>query len=152
KHSVRITKRKTPNGGTVAVYTDITELKERQVELDRANIHAEAANEDNSRFLASMSHEQRTPHNAVIRYSGMLIEEGEEQDLGESAAVLEKVAAAGRHLLSLINDILDLSKIEANKMEIYLETFDVDDLLRDVQATIVPLMAKNRNTFVPNIN
>lgn len=148
---VRITKRKTPNGGTVAVYTDITELKERQVELERAKTHAEAANEAKSRFLASMSHELRTPLNAIIGYSEMLIEEGEDQDLGESAAVLEKIAAAGRHLLALINDILDLSKIEANKMEIYLETFDVGDLLRDVEATVVPLMARNRNEFVPDI-
>lgn len=151
KRWVRITKRKTPNGGTVAVYTDITELKERQVELERAKSRAETANEAKSRFLASMSHELRTPLNAIIGYSEMLIEEGDEQDLGESAAVLEKIAAAGRHLLSLINDILDLSKIEANKMEVYLETFSVDGLLSDVQATVVPLMAKNQNEFVQDI-
>ncbi|MGB3386892.1 MAG: response regulator [Pseudaminobacter sp.] len=151
KRWVRITKRKTPNGGTVAVYTDITELKERQVELERAKSRAETANEAKSRFLAAMSHELRTPLNAIIGYSEMLIEESEDQDPDESVAVLEKIAAAGRHLLSLINDILDLSKIEANKMEIYLETFDVEDLLRDVQATVAPLMSKNGNEFAEDI-
>ena len=148
---VRVSKRKTPNGGTVAVYTDITELKQRQVELERAKSHAESANEAKSRFLASMSHELRTPLNAIIGYSEMLIEEADEQQMGEFVPEMEKIAAAGRHLLALINDILDLSKIEANKMEIFLETFDVAGLLRDVEATVTPLMAKNRNRFVLDV-
>lgn len=148
---VRVSKRKTPDGGTVAVYTDITELKQRQVELERAKSHAESANEAKSRFLASMSHELRTPLNAIIGYSEMLIEEADEQQMGEFVPELEKIAAAGRHLLALINDILDLSKIEANKMEIFLETFDVAALLRDVEATVKPLMAKNRNSFVLDV-
>ncbi|WEX74167.1 response regulator [Sinorhizobium numidicum] len=147
---VRITKRKIPDGGTVAVYTDITELKERQVELEGAKSNAESASEAKSRFLASMSHELRTPLNAIIGYSEMLIEEARDHD-GELVPDLEKIASAGRHLLSLINDILDLSKIEANKMEIFLETFDVADLLRDVSATVAPLMAKNRNEFIEDI-
>ena len=145
---VRVSKRKTPDGGTVAVYTDITELKRRQVELERAKSHAELANEAKSRFLASMSHELRTPLNAIIGYSEMLIDEAGDEQRDEFVPELEKIAAAGRHLLALINDILDLSKIEANKMEIFLETFDVADLVRDVQATVAPLMAKNRNNFV----
>jgi signal transduction histidine kinase/CheY-like chemotaxis protein len=145
---VRISERKTPEGGTVAVYTDITELKQRQVELERAKSHAESANEAKSRFLASMSHELRTPLNAIIGYSEMLIEEAGDQQTVEFVPELEKIAAAGRHLLALINDILDLSKIEANKMEIFLETFDVAELLRDVQATVTPLMTRNRNSFV----
>lgn len=145
---VRVSEIKTPDGGTVAVYTDITELKQRQVELERAKSHAESANEAKSRFLASMSHELRTPLNAIIGYSEMLIEEAGDQQTEESVPELEKIAAAGRHLLALINDILDLSKIEANKMEIFLETFDVAGLLRDVQVTIAPLMARNRNSFV----
>ncbi|ASY65310.1 hypothetical protein SJ05684_b43280 (plasmid) [Sinorhizobium sojae CCBAU 05684] len=145
---VRITKRKIPDGGTVAVYTDITELKLRQTELERAKSNAESASEAKSRFLASMSHELRTPLNAIIGYSEMLIEEA--QDHGEDDFVpdLEKIASAGRHLLSLINDILDLSKIEANRMEVFLETFDIAALLSDVSATVAPLMAKNENEFV----
>ncbi|WP_157015551.1 response regulator [Mesorhizobium xinjiangense] len=148
---VRITKHKTPDGGTVAVYTDITELKQRQVELERAKSDAEAASEAKSRFLASMSHELRTPLNAIIGYSEMLTEEAREQKQEELVSDLEKIASAGRHLLSLINDILDLSKIEANKMEIFLETFDVAELLGDVSATVAPLMAKNRNEFVQDL-
>ncbi|MER8400006.1 response regulator [Mesorhizobium sp. M1348] len=145
---VRVSKRKTPDGGTVAIYTDITELKQREVELERAKSHAEAANEAKSSFLASMSHELRTPLNAIIGYSEMLIEEASGQQMNEFVPDVEKIAGAGRHLLALINDILDLSKIEANKMANFLETFDVADLLRDVQATVAPLMAKNRNSFV----
>jgi signal transduction histidine kinase/DNA-binding response OmpR family regulator/HAMP domain-containing protein len=148
---VRISKRKTPDGGTVAVYTDITELKQRQVELERAKSHAESASEAKSRFLASMSHELRTPLNAIIGYSEMLIEEARDHKDDELVSDLEKIASAGRQLLSLINDILDLSKIEANKMEIFLETFDVAELLRDVKATVAPLMAKNRNEFVQDL-
>lgn len=148
---VRITKRKPPDGGTVAVYTDITELKERQVELEQAKSDAESASEAKSRFLASMSHELRTPLNAIIGYSEMLIEEARDQQDDELVPDLEKIASAGRHLLSLINDILDLSKIEANKMEVFLETFDVAELLSDVKATVAPLMAKNRNEFVQDL-
>ncbi|WP_085027343.1 response regulator [Ensifer aridi] len=149
---VRISKRKIPDGGTVAVYTDITELKQRQVELERAKSKAESASEAKSRFLASMSHELRTPLNAIIGYSEMLMEEARDHDDEELVPDLEKIAAAGRHLLSLINDILDLSKIEANKMELFLETFDVAELLRDVSATVAPLMAKNRNEFIKDID
>ncbi|OAP41524.1 hybrid sensor histidine kinase/response regulator [Sinorhizobium glycinis] len=149
---VRITKRKVPDGGTVAVYTDITELKQRQVELERAKSNAEAASEAKSRFLASMSHELRTPLNAIIGYSEMLMEEARDHDGDELVADLEKIASAGRHLLSLINDILDLSKIEANKMEVFLETFGVAELLADVSATVAPLMAKNRNEFIQELD
>ncbi|RWK43647.1 response regulator [Mesorhizobium sp.] len=144
---VRVSRRKTPDGGAVAVYTDITELKQRQDELERAKSRAESTNEAKSRFVASVSHELRTPLNAIIGYSEMLIEDASDQHMVEFVPELEKIAAAGRHLLALINDILDLSKIEANKMEIFLETFDVADLMRDVQATVAPLMAKNRNGF-----
>ena len=125
---------RTPDGGTVAVYTDITELKQREVELERAKSHAELANEAKSSFLASMSHELRTPLNAIIGYSEMLIEDANDRQMNEFVPDVEKIAGAGRHLLALINDILDLSKIEANKMANFLETFDVADLLRDVQA------------------
>ena len=149
---VRITKRETPDGGRVAVYTDITELKKRQVELEAARLQAEEANEAKSRFLASMSHELRTPLNAIIGYSEMLIEEA--RDLEQDAFVpdLDKIAGAGRHLLSLINDVLDLSKIEAGKMEVFTEDFAVEPVLRDVASTIQPLMDKNRNRLSVKIS
>ncbi|TIQ40270.1 MAG: response regulator, partial [Mesorhizobium sp.] len=148
---VRVSRRKTPDGGAVAVYTDITELKQRQDELERAKSRAESTNEAKSRFVASVSHELRTPLNAIIGYSEMLIEDASDQHMVEFVPELEKIAAAGRHLLALINDILDLSKIEANKMEIFPETFDVVELLSDVRATVAPLMAKNRNEFIQDI-
>ena len=93
---VRVSKRKTPDGGTVAVYTDITELKLRQAELERAKSNAELANEAKSRFLASMSHELRTPLNAIIGYSEMLIEEATDQQREGFIPELEKIAGAGR--------------------------------------------------------
>ncbi len=145
---VRSSSHQIPGGGIVGIYSDITQLKERQVELEQAMTRAEAANEAKSRFVASMSHELRTPLNAIIGYSEMLTEEADGAGDAELVRVLEKIAGAGRHLLSLINDILDLSKIEANKMEVFPENFDVADLLADVEATIRPLMARNRNEFI----
>jgi signal transduction histidine kinase len=95
-----------------------------------------------------MSHELRTPLNAIIGYSEMLQEEVD--DLGEDALLpdLQKINAAGKHLLGLINDILDLSKIEAGKMDLFLQTFGVTDLVRDVAAIVRPLVEKNANTLV----
>jgi CheY-like chemotaxis protein len=103
------------------------------------------ASEAKSRFLASMSHELRTPLNAIIGYSEMLIEEAGDRGAGNLVDDLEKVAGSGRHLLGLINDVLDLSKIEAGKMEVHVEEFDVAEMLRDVQATISPLVQRNGN-------
>ena len=114
-------------------------------EANRAQETAEQANRSKSIFLANMSHELRTPLNAIIGYSEMLSEEA--QDMGEETFVadLQKIQSAGKHLLGLINDILDLSKIEAGKMELYLETFDVSSMVQDVCTTIRPLVEKNAN-------
>jgi signal transduction histidine kinase len=116
--------------------------------LQEANRQLAEASRHKSDFLASMSHELRTPLNAIIGYSEMLQEEVE--DLGEATLLpdLQKINAAGKHLLGLINDILDLSKIEAGKMDLYLETFSVPDLVRDVAAIVQPLVEKNANTLV----
>ena len=118
---VQINERKTQDGGTVGVYTDVTELKKREAEVAAARDEAMQATQAKSQFLASMSHELRTPLNAIIGYSEMLHEEAE--DLGQDAFLpdLEKIQGAGRHLLGLINDILDLSKIEAGKMDVLIE-------------------------------
>jgi PAS domain S-box-containing protein len=124
--------------GMMGLYHDISELLET-----RRN--AEEANAAKSRFLASMSHELRTPLNAILGYSEMLQEDAEEG--GHTALVpdLQRVQSAGRHLLTLINEVLDLSKIEAGKMELYLETVDVAKVLEDVATTVRPLVERNGN-------
>ena len=108
---------------------------------------AESANRTKSTFLANMSHELRTPMNAIIGYSEMLIEEAEDLDVKELTPDLTKIRAAGKHLLALINDILDLSKIEAGKTTLFLEDVKVSDVVQDVVSTIQPLMEKNANTL-----
>src|SRR5207249_3701391 len=108
---------------------------------------AKDANLAKSQFLANMSHELRTPLNAIIGYSEMLLEEAETRDQGAFLADLQKIHTAGKHLLALINEILDLSKIEAGKMALCLETFDVSQMLREVVTTVEPLVTKNANTL-----
>jgi signal transduction histidine kinase/DNA-binding response OmpR family regulator len=136
-----------PDGGRMLTYFEITELKHREAELGVLVDKLEIASQHKSQFLANMSHELRTPLNAIIGYSEMLQEEAE--DLGQEGFLpdLNNIHVAGKHLLDLINDILDLSKIEAGKMELFLETFDVATLIRDVVATVQPLVEKNANTL-----
>jgi signal transduction histidine kinase/DNA-binding response OmpR family regulator len=117
-------------------------------EVERKSQELEIASQHKSDFLANMSHELRTPLNAIIGYSEMLQEEAE--DLGNEAFLpdLQRINAAGKHLLGLINDILDLSKIEAGKMELFLESFEVQQLVDDVTAIVRPLIEKNGNTLI----
>ncbi len=124
------------------------EVKQRTVELNEAKGLAEAASETKSQFLANMSHELRTPLNAIIGYSEMLSEEA--TDSGDSGYLpdLDKIRSSGKHLLGLINDILDLTKIEAGRMELYIETFDLGQMVEDVASTVKPLLDKNGNTLV----
>lgn len=119
----------------------------RQDAID-ARDAAESANRTKSTFLANMSHELRTPMNAIIGYSEMLIEEAEDLELDDLSPDLHKIRSAGKHLLALINDVLDLSKIEAGKMTIYLEEFDVAEMIEEVVSTIQPLVEKNNNTLI----
>jgi signal transduction histidine kinase/CheY-like chemotaxis protein len=108
---------------------------------------AEDANRAKSAFLANMSHELRTPLNAIIGYSEMLEEDAEAAGDKSFVADLQKIRSAGKHLLGLINDVLDLSKVEAGKMKLYLETFDVARVVEEVVATARPLVEKNANTL-----
>jgi signal transduction histidine kinase len=108
---------------------------------------AEAANKAKSAFLANMSHELRTPLNAIIGYGELLQEEAEDAGHEELIPDLQKICTSGKHLLKLINNVLDLSKIEAGKMDLYVETFDLEQLVEEVAATAEALVAKNSNRF-----
>ena len=142
------------NGAVVRWFgtnTDVTEQRRQEEVVAEARDAAEEANRAKSQFLANMSHELRTPLSAVIGYSEMLEEEVEE--LGEKHLLddLAKIKSNARHLLSLINDVLDISKIEANKMEVFAETFDVAEMARDVAATVGALVEKKANRLVVEV-
>ena len=130
-----------PGGGSLDLWTDITAIRRART--------AEAANRAKSEFLARMSHELRTPLNAVIGYSEMLLEDAEAEGRAEQQiADLRRINSAGKHLLSLVTDVLDLSKIEAGKMELAVQPFDLGGLIDDVLATCRPLVMQNGNELV----
>jgi signal transduction histidine kinase/DNA-binding response OmpR family regulator/HAMP domain-containing protein len=145
---VQIGERRTSDGGTVAIYSDITDLRHRQEALEVARQEAVTASQVKSEFLANMSHELRTPLNAIIGYSQLLQEDAADAGDETSLPDLKKIENAGKHLLGLINDILDLSKIEAGRMDLFIEAVDVPALVEDVRLMVEPLAARNSNTLL----
>jgi signal transduction histidine kinase/ActR/RegA family two-component response regulator len=127
---------------------EIQRHQDTLLKLTDAKNDAERANNAKSEFLAKMSHELRTPLNAVLGYSEILLEDAELDGHGEQIADLQKISAAGKHLLAMVNDILDISKIEAGKMELHLETVDLGRLIDEVESTGRPLATKNANAFI----
>ncbi|WP_119460029.1 response regulator [Rhodospirillaceae bacterium SYSU D60014] len=152
---LKISERQTAEGGIVGVFTDITELKTRQAQLSElvaslaeARDEAMQATQAKSQFLANMSHELRTPLNAVIGIAEMLLEDAVDMGQDDLIEPLQRISRAGKHLLDLINDILDLSKIEAGKLELHPENLDVGTLIQEAAATVQPLAERNGNRLV----
>jgi len=152
---LKISERITADGGCVGVFTDITELKAREAQLgelvDRladARDQATHATLAKSRFLANMSHELRTPLNAIIGLAEMLAEDAADQALTEFGEPLDRILRAGRHLLELINDVLDLSKIEAGRLDLHEEEIDLAALVADLAGAAQPLADRNGNRLV----
>jgi adenylate cyclase len=144
---IQVNERKTADGGVVAIYADITKLKQHEAELGAARDAAEEANRTKSSFLANMSHELRTPLNAIIGYSEVLQEDAADKGDNESIKDLQRIESAGRHLLGLINNILDVSKIEAGKMDVFIEEVDLQGLAEEVLSIVKPLADKSENVI-----
>jgi PAS domain S-box-containing protein len=130
-----------PDGRVIGAIGILRDMRE----LDKAREAAEIANRAKSQFLANMSHELRTPLNAIILYTELLRDEATDHGLDDFLPDLKKIHGAARHLLALINDVLDVSRIESGKLELHPETFDVEAMVRDVVTTIQPLAEKNGN-------
>ncbi len=137
-----------PEGGIVIIYSDITERKSNEEALKIARDHAEAMSRTKSSFLANMSHELRTPLNAIIGLTEMMVKNAARFGTEKAQEPLQRVNRAGTHLLGLINQVLDLSKIEAGKLEFNPQTVQLAPLIKDVISTAEQLAEQNKNRLV----
>ncbi|MDC3076356.1 response regulator [Paracoccaceae bacterium] len=156
--SFKMSGRRLPDKTFIQIFTDVTDLKTREIELESivnqlnvAKEQADGANKAKSQFLANMSHELRTPLNAVIGLTEMLKEDAEDDGHDDYLEPLDRIHGASKHLLNLINDVLDLSKIEAGKVELYNENFSLPALLEEVAETSRTLVEQNNNKLLLNI-
>lgn len=136
----------------VAIVRDITVRKQVEQRIIEAKDSAESSSRTKSEFLANMSHELRTPLNAIIGYSEILQEEMHAQKHNEHISDVKKIMDSGKHLLALINNILDLSKIESGKMQLYYEDIDALHAITEITSTIKPLLKHNNNELVVNVS
>jgi signal transduction histidine kinase/CheY-like chemotaxis protein len=148
---IQISERKTHDGGTVSVYTDVTELKRREEQLAAARDEAMAATQAKSKFLASMSHELRTPLNAIIGFTRLVMRRAKDALPDKQYENLEKVLVSAEHLLSLINTVLDLAKIEAGRTEVSPAEFPLEPLLDLCLATVEPMVKADRVRLIKDV-
>jgi signal transduction histidine kinase len=137
---------------SIEIEKALLHMQELHFVAENAQKMAEKANRTKSEFLANMSHELRTPLNAIIGYSEMLLEEADDRGQLETFQDLGKIKNSGQHLLALINDILDISKIEAGKMELYIEEIQLPQIVQEIVDVVQPLCQKNQNQLVVTWN
>ncbi|WMW21346.1 response regulator [Methanolobus mangrovi] len=133
-------------------FVDLSKIKEAENEIIQAKIVAESANRAKSDFLATMSHELRTPLNSIIGFSDLILEGNAGELTDPQSRYITNISTSGKHLLSLINNVLDLSKIEAGKMELYLEEFPVEETLIEVKQLMTTLANKKGITVNYNVD
>ena len=126
-------------------------IEARTSEMEKARDEAVDAKGETSRFFANMSHELRTPLNAITGYGEMIAEECEDRGYDDLLEDVRKINSSGAHLLSLINNILDISKIESGKMELYITSFEIENVIDTIKDISTPLMSKNDNSFKTNV-
>ena len=148
---IQVNERRITGGGTVAVYSDISELKRHEAELEGARDEAMAATQAKSKFLAGMSHELRTPLNAIIGFTRIVMRRGKSVLPLKQYENLEKILTSAEHLLGLINSILDLSKVEAGRMDVRPSEFTLEPLLDLCLKTVEPLVRSDRVRLVKDI-
>jgi signal transduction histidine kinase/DNA-binding response OmpR family regulator len=148
---IQVSERKTQDGGTVGVFTDVTELKRREEELAAARDQAMAATQAKSKFLAGMSHELRTPLNAIIGFTRLVMRRAKDTLPPKQYENLEKILVSAEHLLSLINTVLDLSKIEAGRTEVKTAEFPLGPLLDLCLNTVEPMVKADRVQLIKDV-